>query len=193
MPKKTESNTQSIPSLFLTEIGVCRKSRLKDAWGNTAFLIKGKMPAWVKDVQVEEIDCRAYMKYTLAEIVKKKTDIDGKFEKIVDISPVAVMYDNVVYIIVRLATQAGEVVYMQRAFFDYIQQEYPAAILYLHSPIKDLPLIIAKVEDEIVAFVAGVYLDNVRILSAEELIRVYKEWSNDAKGVNLSNYKQTNG
>lgn len=197
MAKKVKKSAafveDEIPALFKTEFGVCKKLRIKDAWGTTAFLIKGSVPTWVKDVQVDDysLGSHPYTNKTLADMVKEKVK-SGSLVKVTELSPIAAIAEKVAYILIKLELEEGAAVYMQRVFLDYLQKQYPNSHLKVSAVNDDLPLIVAYEGQEIVAFIAGVCLGSVRILSAEELLEVYKEWSNDVKGINLDNYKQEN-
>lgn len=179
-----------IPSLFLTELGVMKKVRIKDAWGNTAFLIKGKVPAWVKDVKVEDHSSghHKYKDSTLAEMADDKVR-GGSLHKVTSIIPMAAMEKDVAYVLLRLETDANNYVHVQRAFIDCLQQTYPKADLYLRLPLQDVSIVVGKVADEVVCIFTCVSMSNVRLINAEELIELYKEWSKDVKGINLNNYK----
>lgn len=188
--KQAAADMESIPALFTTELGVCKKVRIKDAWGTSAFIILGVVPAWVKDVKVDDYSSgnHPFKDSSLADMVKKQTE-GGSLVKVKTLSPIAAIADNIAYILIKLETEREESAYIQRSFLDYIQQNYPTAHLKVAYPLIDAPKIVAYDGEKIVAFVAGVCLTAVRILSAEELLNVYKEWSNDVKGINLDSYK----
>lgn len=178
-----------VPELFTTEFGSFKKIRLKDAWGNTMFMIKGKIPAWVKDVDVQEHKPSGINIATKTLVEEYERLKENRIAPLVTkIRPVAALHDDVVFIIIEM--QCGtEVAYMQRVFFSYVQEKYPKVQYTIFTPQDELPLIVGMVDTEIVAIIGGLSLNMVRIVAPEELLDLYKEWNKDGKRIDLDSYK----
>jgi len=185
---------KALPELFLTPIGNLKKVKIKDGWGNSAFLIKGKLPSWVKDVKAGAVTEHKYKNMTIGEIIAERTGDEYKVVDVERIVPVALLVETVIHIAVQFVTGKDKVI-LQRIFVDYIVARYPKAKFKMVRK-EELAgsMIIAVSDGEAVAMVIPLNLDSseVTILAPDELLEVTGEWRKDGLETrdNLGKYKR---
>jgi len=201
-PKKVAQDEMPVPELFLTELETLKKVRIKDGWGTVSFFIKGKIPVWVKDVDVGELKppdstvLEKYSKLTLEEIANDLAGTGKEPVKVHTITPVAILSDDRFYIAVQFIADGEEKFICQRVLFTYMLEHFPKAAFYIihcGENVDATRLVFAKVNNEIVAIVAPISVDSVKTVAPDELLTLFKEWStngiNDRK--DLDKYKHT--